>query len=519
MSAGRDPLDQIDQTTGATVETLDPDLPTGASAADAAPARPDPGTAGTPAGAPPRGGAPATPPLGAGGAALIVAVLALVIAAVVAVVGDRGGSGGDAGTTDAVTVELTEFALTPAALTVPEGGQLTVTNAGAVPHNLSITGTEVATADLAPGESETLDVSSLPAGDYEVLCAIPGHADSGMTGTLTVGGSGTGGDTGLSGDAAATSGGHEGHDMSAMTDAEYAEMSRAMDESIAAFPADTAGTGNQPLAPEVAADGTKVFRLTAEIVDWEVEPGRTVEAWTYNGMVPGPQLQVEVGDRVRIELTNDLPMATDLHLHGINVPNEMDGVAPVTQDAVAPGETFTYEFTADEPAVGMYHAHHHGQMQVPNGMLGTLLVGEMALPRGRTVGGHPIPADLQVSQELPLVLNDTGTIGYSLNGKSFPATTPITAAQGDWIVVHYVNEGGQIHPMHLHQFDQIVVAKDGFPLDNPYVADTVNVAPGERYTVLVHLDQPGTWVWHCHILNHVERDTGMYGMVTAVVVS
>jgi FtsP/CotA-like multicopper oxidase with cupredoxin domain len=43
--------------------------------------------------------------------------------------------------------------------------------------------------------------------------------------------------------------------------------------------------------------------------------------------------------------------------------------------------------------------------------------------------------------------------------------------------------------------------------------------PGERYSVLVHLDKPGTWVWHCHILNHVERDTGMYGMVTAVVVS
>jgi len=72
--------------------------------------------------------------------------------------------------------------------------------------------------------------------------------------------------------------------------------------------------------------------------------------------------------------------------------------------------------------------------------------------------------------------------------------------------------------MHLHQFDQVVVAKDGFALDAPYVVDTLNVAPGERYSVLVHLDQPGTWVWHCHILNHVEREDGMFGMVTAVVV-
>jgi FtsP/CotA-like multicopper oxidase with cupredoxin domain len=72
--------------------------------------------------------------------------------------------------------------------------------------------------------------------------------------------------------------------------------------------------------------------------------------------------------------------------------------------------------------------------------------------------------------------------------------------------------------MHLHQFDQIVLAKDGFPLDNPYVADVVTVAPGERYSVLVKLDKPGVWVWHCHILPHVEDENGMFGMVTAVIV-
>jgi len=79
---------------------------------------------------------------------------------------------------------------------------------------------------------------------------------------------------------------------------------------------------------------------------------------------------------------------------------------------------------------------------------------------------------------------------------SMDGVAPITARTGDWILVHYFNEGGQIHPMHLHRFDQVVVAKDGFPLDQPYTVDTLNVAPGERYSVLVHLDEPGTWVWH-----------------------
>ena len=485
-----------------------------------------PVTAGDGSGDPPRPSPRTTPEnegnLGLAGFAVVLAVLALLIATVVALLGgdDDGGTAGGAGTP--VTVSLSEFAISPAAITVPEGGSLTVTNGGTAAHNFSVEGTDVVTADLAGGESETLDLSGLAPGDYDVLCTIAGHADSGMTGTLTIGGA-------AGGDGASMS--SAGHDMSAMSDSgssaaggdtvteeQYAEMSAAMDESILAYPAETEGVGNQVLEPRVEAGGTKVFELTAEITPWEVEPGTTVDAWTYNGMVPGPQIAVDVGDRVRIELQNDLPMATDLHLHGINVENDMDGVAPLTQPSIEPGESFTYEFTADEAAVAMYHAHHHGQMQVPNGLLGTLLVGQMDLHRGQTIGDETIPADLRVSQEMPLVLNDSGVIGFSLNGKSFPATTPIVADEGDWVLVHYMNEGSQIHPMHLHQFDQVVVAKDGYPLDNPYVADTVNVAPGERYSVLVHLDRPGTWVWHCHILNHVERETGMFGMVTAVVV-
>jgi uncharacterized cupredoxin-like copper-binding protein len=481
----------------------------------------------TPDGGPspvPDGGAsrPADTSVGAAAFGVVIAVLALIFASVAVVFGgDDGSSEAPAGAGDgSASVELSEFALAPAALTVPVGGSLEVTNAGATAHNLTVSGTDIASSDLAAGESEVLDLSSLEPGEYEVICAIPGHADAGMKGTLTVSDDGSsGGASGLSSAApsdTAGAGAHAGHQMSAE---DYQQMSQAMNDTIAAYPAETEGTGNQLLEPTVRAGGIKEFELTAEVAPWEVEPGTKVDAWTYNGTVPGPQIRVDVGDRVRIVLHNELPMGTDLHLHGINVDNAMDGVAPITQQLVEPGESFTYEFVADEPAVAMYHAHHHGQLQVPNGMLGTIFVGDVALPAGRTVSGHDIPADLKVTQDLPLVLNDSGVIGYSLNGKSFPATAPIAAKQGDWILVHYFNEGGQIHPMHLHQFDQVVVAKDGFALDHPYVADTVNVAPGERYSVLVHLDKPGTWVWHCHILGHVEREQGMYGMVTAVVVT
>ena len=103
-----------------------------------------------------------------------------------------------------------------------------------------------------------------------------------------------------------------------------------------------------------------------------------------------------------------------------------------------------------------------------------------------------------------MVVNDAGVIGLTLNGKSFPATAPLVVNQGDWVAVNYYNEGLMAHPMHLHSFPQLVYAKDGIPLDEPYFADTINIAPGERYSVLFQATDPGTWVWHCHILTHVE---------------
>jgi FtsP/CotA-like multicopper oxidase with cupredoxin domain len=303
-----------------------------------------------------------------------------------------------------------------------------------------------------------------------------------------------------------------------MTPEEAAAMDQTMLDSMAAFPAETVGRGNQVLEPTVLADGTKHFDLEASIVDWEVRPGETVKAWAYNGQVPGPRLNFAVGDKIEVAFTNNLPLGSDIHWHGVIVPNEQDGVSPYTQDIVSPGETYTYNFTAEENAIGMYHAHIHGDVAIPNGLFGTIYVGELAPPAGRTVSGIEIPADLTIAQDLPMVLNDAGVIGFSLDGKSFPATAPIVANNGDWIRVTYFNEGLQAHPMHLHGFEQIVYAKDGEPLDVPYAADTILVGPGERYTVIFHADQVGSWVYHCHIINHVESSEGMFGMATAVVV-
>lgn len=433
----------------------------------------------------------------------LVAVLA-----VIAVLTDSPGAtaalgGGEASGESETTIlsyELTEFAILGPQEFQPGEAEMFVENMGSAAHNLVIED-GARTQDLNPEESTTLDAGTLEAGEYVIFCDIPGHREAGMELTVTV--SGDAGDV--------TSGGHD--------DMTPEEMNQVMIDSMLAFPQETEGKGNQPLEPsEVKADGTKVFDLTAEIIQWEVEGGKFVDAWAYNGQVPGPWIKLDLGDKIEVNITNLTPMGTDIHWHGISTPNDQDGVSPFTQDPILTGETYTYAFEAERPAIGMYHAHFHSQISVPNGMFGVMMIGDVPLPAGQTISGVEIPEDLEIAQEIPMVLNDAGVIGFSLNGKSFPATEPYVAKEGDWLIYHYYNEGLTVHPMHQHQFPQLVYAKDGIPLEQPYWVDTINVAPGERYSVLVNPDRAGVWVWHCHILTHVERDTGMFGMVTALIV-
>lgn len=284
----------------------------------------------------------------------------------------------------------------------------------------------------------------------------------------------------------------------------HEEMDAAHEARVKAFPAKTAGQGARPIQPKVVG-GVKVFELTAKAVQWEVEPGVLRQAFAYNGQVPGPTIRVTEGDRVRVVLKNELPESTSIHFHGLSTPNAMDGVPFITQPPVRPGQTFTYEFVARPAGSHMYHSHN-GDDQITRGLLGAFIVD----PRDRS-------REPQVAQDVVVIVND-GPLGYTLNGKSFPATQPIVVKRGQRLRIRYMNEGQIIHPMHLHGLPQQVIAKDGNRLAQPYAVDTVNVAPGERYDLLVTADVAGTWALHCHILSHAESKRGMHGMVTAIVV-
>jgi len=302
------------------------------------------------------------------------------------------------------------------------------------------------------------------------------------------------------------------HDMTAMPQGQAGGMSAdemdAMHEAgVKAFLAGvkTEGKGNQLMEPKLD-NGVKVYELTCSVIQWEYDAGKKAEAWVYNGVMPGPQIRIAEGDKVRVIVKNELPESTAVHFHGVLVPNNMDGVPFVTQPPIKPGQSYTYEFTARNPGSHMYHSHHNSTKQVGKGLLGAFIIE----PKDKS-------KDPAHDLEYTMILNDQAG-GFTINGKGFPATEPIVAKKGQKLRIRYMNEGQMIHPMHLHGLPQLVFAKDGWNLPQPFMCDTLNVAPGERWDVLVDCSEPGAWAFHCHILSHAEGDHGMFGMVTALVV-
>jgi FtsP/CotA-like multicopper oxidase with cupredoxin domain len=386
------------------------------------------------------------------------------------------------------TIEIRAFDLgfEPAMVHVSAPGTYAVTfvNDGGTLHDLTFAdGTKIE----AEAHSTATGEVTIPAAGQSFICSVPGHSDAGMTGEVMV-----------SGDPSSTPAPSASMTAEQLRDADAARTAQ--------FPAETEGKGNQVLEPTILDDGTKQWELTASVIEWETEPGVVLEAYAYNGTVPGPQLHAEVGDEVRIILHNELTEPTVIHFHGLYVPNGMDGVPVITQPAVMPGESYTYEFTVRNAGSHMYHSHFMADHQVPMGLLGAFIVTDPAATDEPT-------ADIDYT----MILND-GPLGFTLNGKGFPATEPIAATQGQTIRVRYMNEGLQIHPMHLHGIRQQVIARDGYPVPDPHYEDTVLVAPGQRVDVLIEATELGAWAFHCHVLTHAEGPDGMFGMVTALIV-
>jgi len=264
-------------------------------------------------------------------------------------------------------------------------------------------------------------------------------------------------------------------------------------------------TPDLPDLPFELDSGVKVFRLTAEPVKRKIAPFKTIDAWGYNGSCPGPTIQVQQGERVRVIFENKLPESTSLHWHGLEVPIEQDGVPWISQKPVAPGEKYVYEFTVHQEGTFFYHAH--SAMQEMMGLIGFFVAHPERNYQPRA--DHDFGMILQEWAVLPdNSVPNTASMEFNwltFNGVSAPAITPMIARLGSRVRLRIINLGMDHHPIHLHGHQFVVTGTEGgrAPESTWCPMNTVLVGVAQARVIEFEAKYPGSWMLHCHLPHHM----------------
>ena len=258
--------------------------------------------------------------------------------------------------------------------------------------------------------------------------------------------------------------------------------------------------------PFKMVNGAKEFQVRAQSVAREFLPGYMMNVYGYNGSCPGPLIEINQGDRIRIVVTNDLPEDTYFHMHGFEMPVQYDGAGGMTQNPIKPGKTFTYEFNVHEHGTFFYHSHVG--MQEAMGMVGPIVV-------------HPTKAFaptvdrdfLLLFQNFFIKPNQTISDSWkmdwnwhTINGRSGPFTTPCVAKHGERVRVRLINFSPmQHHPVHMHGHTFWITAHEGARAPKsswvPRNTELVAVAQASEFEFVAN--NPGDWQFHCHMIHHM----------------
>jgi FtsP/CotA-like multicopper oxidase with cupredoxin domain len=260
-----------------------------------------------------------------------------------------------------------------------------------------------------------------------------------------------------------------------------------------------------PKMPWWLEDGVKVFEIAAEHVRTEFLPGRAVDAWGFNGHMPGPTIEVNEGDRVRFIVENRLPEVFSMHWHGLEVPIEMDGAPGISQEPIPPGGKFVYEFTLRQNGTFFYHSHM--AMQEMMGMIGLFII------HPRQAYAPAVDRDFGlIVQEWAILPNNTipNTLAMefnwlTINGRSGPATTPMLVKLGERVRIRMVNLGMDHHPMHLHGNTFYVTGTEAGRIHTTArePGNTVLLGVAQARDIEFDATNIGDWMLHCHLPHHM----------------
>jgi FtsP/CotA-like multicopper oxidase with cupredoxin domain len=272
-----------------------------------------------------------------------------------------------------------------------------------------------------------------------------------------------------------------------------------------------------PDLPFDTDNGVKVFHLVAEPVKQEIIPGKVANLWGYNGSAPGPTIQINQGDRVRIIVDNHLPEPTSMHWHGFEIPFDMDGGPGLSQGSIPPGGSFVYEFTLHQE--GTYFYHSHMAMQEMMGMIGAFIM------HPKKAYDPPLDKDFAIIlQEYAILPNNPTPNSMNMefnwltfNGKSGPACTPLIVRLGDRVKIRFINLGMDHHPIHLHGHQFLVTGTEAGrqPKSTWGSGNTVLVGVAQARDVEFVANNRGDWMLHCHLPHHMMNQmSSMVGPMT-----
>ncbi len=253
-----------------------------------------------------------------------------------------------------------------------------------------------------------------------------------------------------------------------------------------------------PLLIDINPDPAVVeVNLVAEPGQVELLPGKLADVWMFHdaaaeeGTIPGPLLEATIGDRIIVHFQNRLPDPTTVHWHGLRVPNAADGT-PIAQMMVDPGSSFDYEFTATDAGLYWYHPHMEGDVQIERGLYAPIKINGPVAPdvsadRVMMLDDVKLEASGQLStvtNNLDVMLGRQGNV-VLVNGVTNASLDAVAGARERWRFVNVAN--GRYFNLDLPGHRFLVIGWDGGPLVTPYETETLLIAPGERYEVLVEL--------------------------------
>ena len=260
---------------------------------------------------------------------------------------------------------------------------------------------------------------------------------------------------------------------------------------VHAPPADASAAYDRALRAAEPAPGGRVVHvdLEARETEWEFTPGHATRAWGYDGQVPGPVLEANVGDVLEVSLKNSLAEPTTIHWHGLRLPASMDGTDMV-QHPIAPGETFTYRFLLPDAGTFWYHPHSNETEQLERGLYGALVVrgpDEPVLDAERVLVLDDVKLDRkgEIKPLGGIIEHHDGRQGGTLlvNGRHGSELTMAAGQVERWRIVNA--SSARYVRLSIGGRPFTVIGTDGGLIDAPVTTTEILLTPGDRAELAV----------------------------------